>query len=261
MLNFDLTICPDADALATRAATLIVDASLEAIRERGRFAIVLSGGSTPEKTYDQLARPESRDAIDWSRTYLFVGDERFVAADDPSNNFAMIRRSLIERVPVPPANVLPIGTAYPSVAVSAAAYNRTLEQFFKLPAESPPPRFDLVLLGLGDDGHTASLFPGKPALEVAEAWVTSSPPGVLPPPVDRITLTFPILNRARQVLFLVAGAKKANVVRRILRESPPRDEMPAAGIVPDEGRVTWLLDTGAASALPQSHPSTWSSVR
>lgn len=257
MLNFDLTICPDADALATRAAALIVDAAREAISGRGRFTLVLSGGSTPENTYSQLARDENRSAIDWSRTFLFVGDERFVAADDAANNLAMIRRSLIERVPVPPANVLPIRTDYPSVAAAAAAYNTTLEQFFKLSVGSGPPRFDLVLLGLGDDGHTASLFPGKPALEVSDVWVTSSPPGVLPPPVDRITLTFPILNRARQILFLVAGAKKANVVRRILLDAPPRGEMPAAGIIPDEGLVTWLLDTGAASALPDSHPSTW----
>lgn len=257
MPTINLTICPDGEALAARAAALIVDAEHEALRERGRFTLVLSGGSTPEKTYDCLARDENREAMDWSRTYLFVGDERFVPADDPVSNFAMIRRSLIERIPIPPANVLPIRTEYPTVAAAAAAYNVSLERFFKLPAGSAPPRFDLVLLGLGDDGHTASLFPGKPALGVADSWVTSSPPGVLPPPVDRITLTYPILNRARQVLFLVAGVKKASVVHRILREAPPRSEMPAAGIIPDEGLVTWLLDAGAASTLPQSHPSTW----
>jgi 6-phosphogluconolactonase len=257
MANFNLTICPDANVLADRAAELIIEAARESIRQRGRFTLVLSGGSTPEKTYDCLAREENLAAIDWSKTFLFVGDERFVPPDDPASNFAMIRRSLIERVAVPAANVLPILTAYPSAAGAAAAYNRTLEQFFKLPAGGPPPRLDLALLGLGDDGHTASLFPGKPALDVGDAWVTSSPPGVLPPPVDRITLTFPSLNRAHQVLFLVAGEKKANVVRRILLDAPRRGEIPAAGIKLDEGLVTWLLDTGAASALPASHPSTW----
>jgi 6-phosphogluconolactonase len=255
MQNSKLAICPDADALAARAAELIIEAARKAIDERGRFTLVLSGGSTPEKTYAALARNENRGAIDWSRTFLFVGDERFVPADDPANNFAMITRSLIERVSILPANVLPMRTAHPTVEAAASEYARTLAGFFGDSAGGPPPRFDMVLLGLGDDGHTASLFPGSPALDVHDVWVTSSPPGVLPPPVDRITLTFPILNRARDILFLVAGARKAPVVRRILRDAPPRAEMPAAGVRPDEGQVTWLVDSGAASLLPGTAPN------
>jgi 6-phosphogluconolactonase len=162
----------------------------------------------------------------------------------------MAQRSLLSRVPVVPSHVFRIPTEQASPTESAAAYSRELGRFFEQAADSAPaPRFDLVLLGLGDDGHTASLFPGKPATLVDDRWVTWSAPGILPPPVDRVTMTFPLLNAARRVVFLVAGEKKACVVQQILEEVPGRENYPAAGIVPAGGSLTWLLDEAAASRL------------
>ena len=136
-----------------------------------------------------------------------------------------------------------------SPAVAAQAYAAELARFFAVDAAGPPPTLDLVLLGLGDDGHTASLFPGQPALDERRAWVTWSPPGVLPPPVDRVTLSYATLNAARQVLFLVSGRKKAAVLRDVLAGSADPHERPAAGVRPTHGTVTWLVDADAASLL------------
>jgi 6-phosphogluconolactonase len=178
----------------------------------------------------------------------------------------MARRALLSKVPIPPTQVLAVPTAEQSAAAAAAAYSHELAQVFgQAPDSWPAPRFDLVLLGLGDDGHTASLFPGKPATQVHDRWVTASPPGVLPPPVERITMKFPLLNAARQVVFLVAGAKKADVVSEILKKAPGRAQYPAAGIAPVDGTLTWLLDRAAASRLhqksPMSAPETGAGVR
>lgn len=247
--DIELTVCGDSAELARRAAERITAAARQAIAARGRFSLVLSGGSTPEKTYELLGRGGIGTAIDWSKTFLFFGDERFVPADDPTSNYGMARRSLSDRVAISAENVFPMPTDGPDAADGARRYGETIGRFFGTEVNSPPPSFDLVLLGLGDDGHTASLFPGTPALSVNDRWVTSSPPGRLPPPVDRITLTFPILNRGRQVLFLVAGEKKAEVVREILEGQPSVETYPAAGIRPAEGGVTWLLDAAAARLL------------
>jgi 6-phosphogluconolactonase len=245
-----LEICTDADALAARAAALVTTAASDAIRDRGRFTFVLAGGSTPAKTYTLLAEPARRAAIDWSKVFIFFGDERFVPPDDPASNYGMARRTLLSQVPIPAAQVFAVPTLEKTPTEAAAAYSRALAQFFKqVPESAPPPRFDLVLLGLGDDGHTASLFPDKAAAKAEDRWVTFSPPGVLPPPVDRITFTFPVLNAARQVAFLVAGENKADVLQEILEGNPGREKFPAAGIAPVEGTLTWLLDQTAASRL------------
>ena len=243
-------ISPDADALAAAAAELVIRAARDAVEKRGRFTLVLAGGSTPEQAYSLLAAPARLAAIDWSKVFFFFGDERFVPPGDPASNYGMAQRSLLSRVPVAASQVFRIPAEMPSPAESAAVYSRELGRFFEqAPDSRPAPRFDLVLLGLGDDGHTASLFPGKPAVHVADRWMTWSPPGVLPPPVDRVTMTLPLLNAARHVVFLVAGTKKANVVREILEENPGREIYPAAGIMPAGGSLTWLLDEAAASCL------------
>ncbi len=250
MLRPELTICRDPEELALRAAQRIAAAARDSIAQRGRFTLVLSGGSTPEKTYGLLGNGDVGTDVDWRSTFLFFGDERFVSANDPVSNFGMARRSLIDRVAAPMSNVFPMPTDGPNAADEARRYSDTIGRYFNLAGDSlPPPSFDLLLLGLGDDGHTASLFPGKPSLSVTDRWVTASPPGRLPPPVDRITLTFPILNRARQVLFLVGGDKKAEIVREILEDEPAVEKYPAAGIRPADGKVTWLLDAAAARLL------------
>jgi 6-phosphogluconolactonase len=247
-------ICRDADALAATAAELVIGAARAAVQARGRFTLVLSGGSTPEKTYSVLARAERLATIDWSKVFVFFGDERYVPPGDPASNSGMAKRSLLARVPIAPSQVFRIPTEKSSPADSAIAYSRELGRFFEqAPDSASVPRFDLVLLGLGDDGHTASLFPGMPAVQVDDRWVTWSPPGVLPPPVDRVTMTLPLLNAAREIVFLVAGEKKANVLREILEENPAREKYPAAGIAPTGGSLTWLLDAAAASRLTLIH--------
>jgi 6-phosphogluconolactonase len=241
--NPERVICP-AEQLAGRAADRILAAAGDAIRARGRFTLALSGGSTPEKTYTLLSSPPYATRLDWSRVYLFFGDERFVPHDDPRSNYHLANRSLISRAPIDDDHVFAIPTDTSSPSESAARYAQTMASFFGVAADGPPPAFDLILLGLGDDGHTASLFPGKPALDEMKAWVTASPPGVLPPPVDRVTFTFPLINAARAVLFLVAGAGKAAVVKQVLEGGPA----PAASVRP-AGSLTWMLDEAAAGAL------------
>jgi 6-phosphogluconolactonase len=242
-----VTISKNADALAATAADHILGAAQEAIRSRGRFTIALAGGSTPERTYTLLAQPDRASRIDWSKTFIFFGDERFVPHDDPRSNFGMAQRTLLSKAPIPAGQVFPIPTTGANAAAGAGAYTRTLEQAFSSALGGALPRFDMILLGLGDDGHTASLFPGAASLHEAKAWVTWSPPGTLPPPVDRVTFTFPLLNAARQVLFLVAGDKKAVPARDVLEGHPNVTERPAAGVRPTDGTVTWLLDEAAAN--------------
>ena len=233
------------DELAAKAADLVIETAGVAVRDRGRFTFALAGGSTPEKLYALLSGPDRRDLIDWQKTLVFVGDERLVSPDDPRSNYGMAKRTLLGLVPVPTANVFPVPTA---AADPAAEYASILANGFGIPAGGPPPRFDLILLGLGDDGHTASLFPGKPAL-ASTAWVAASPPGVLPPPVDRVTFTFPVLNAARKVAFLVAGQKKAQVVKDVLAAGA---DYPAAKVRPTDGELIWMLDEAAFSGGSQN---------
>lgn len=239
----EIRVYDDAAALAERAAELVIETAREAAIERGGFTWALAGGSTPEKTYSLLAEPERAAQIDWNRTFVFFGDERFVPLDHPDSNYGMAQRAMLGKVPLLEGNVHPVPTHLPSPEAAADAYADTLGESF---VSDEIPRFDLILLGLGDDGHTASLFPGQPALNVVDRWVTSSPPGVLPPPVERITLTFPVLNAARRVAFLVAGEKKAAVVRDILGGSTTPATHPAAGVRPAHGELIWLLDAAAA---------------
>ena len=179
----NVVIFKNADRLAENAAELIVRAGREAIDQQGRFLLVLAGGSTPEKTYARLAEPQRASALDWTKTYVFFGDERLVPPDDPRSNFGMARRTLLDRVPLPGSQVFAIATVGTTAAEAAKAYAAQLARLFPGATGPSPPRFDLVLLGLGEDGHTASLFPGAAALEVQDAWVAGTPPGRLPPPV------------------------------------------------------------------------------
>jgi 6-phosphogluconolactonase len=239
----------DPEQLALAASERIIQSANEVIRARGRFTLVLSGGSTPEKTYAHLSSPQRESRIDWSKTYLFFGDERVVPHDDARSNYHMAKRSLLDKIPIPADHVFPIPTDKISPAENAVAYAQSLAKFFGIPIDGKPPRFDLILLGLGDDGHTASLFPEADALKENRAWVTWSPPGTLPPPVDRVTLTFPALHAAREVLFLVAGANKAAPLREVVEGHAPPERRPAAGIVLTDGKVAWLIDKAAARLL------------
>ena len=246
-----ITICDDGAALARRAADLFQEDAAKAIAARGRFVVALAGGSTPEKTYDVLAQPPTAEKISWNNVFCFFGDERFVAPDSADSNEGLARRTLLSRVPLPEANIFTVETDRPTVAEAAAAYERRIAAFFGASPPQPPPVFDLILLGLGDDGHTASLFPEKPALSARDKWVASTPPGALPPPVDRITFTFLLINAARHVVFLVSGAKKADIARGVIESDPGQNDYPAANVMPAQGVLTWLLDRDAASKLDQ----------
>jgi len=247
-----LVVCKGSVALAVKAADTITECAKEAIAQRGRFLIVLSGGSTPEHTYRRLAEPDGSAAVDWSKTFVFFADERLLPPQHDHSNYGMVRRTLLTQVPLPPLHVFPIPTQASTAAEAAARYGAELARFFSAEAlRGAPPCFDLILLGLGEDGHTASLFPGAPALRVDDAWVTWSRPGALPPLVDRITLTYPVLNAARHAVFLVSSAKKAAALRDVLEGKATREERPAAGVRPTAGTLTWLVDEEAASQLTQ----------
>jgi 6-phosphogluconolactonase len=245
-------IFEDTDRLAIFAADLITRAALEAVRVRGRAMLALAGGSTPEKTYRLLAQPDYRSRINLTHTYLFLGDERFVRPDDPSSNFAMVRRTLLTPLSLPAEHVFPISTQLNNAEAAAAEYSAKLAQVFGISERHDPPRFDLILLGLGEDGHTASLFPGAASLWVADRWVVASPPGTPPPQVERITLTFPVLNSAREILVLVSGQNKSEALREVLEGRPTCAKLPAACLSPVDGTLTWLVDAAAASRLKRT---------
>jgi 6-phosphogluconolactonase len=229
----------DPEALARAAAEEVVGAATRAVAARGAFTVALAGGATPRRLYRLLADAGApfHGRIPWDRTHVFFGDERPVAPDHPDSNYRMAREALLDHVAV--ASVHRIPAEAPG---AAAAYEADLRAFFGTPGDAAPPRLDLVLLGLGPDGHTASLFPGTAAVEEAARWVVS--PFVPQVGSRRVTLTLPVLNRARAVLFLVSGAEKAGALARVLGGEP----LPAARVQPDGGAV-WLVDDAAASAL------------
>lgn len=242
-------ILKDDDELAAHAAEFIVGVIAEAIRERGRAMLALCGGRTPRKTYTLLSQSATRERIDWSRTFIFLGDERFVPIDDAENNFAMVQRLLLAPASVPRENMFPVPTHLASAAIVADAYAATIDNVFGSREPTAAPRFDLTIQGIGIDGHTAALFPGAASLSVEDRWVVDTPPGILPPPVDRITMTLPVFNAAHVVLFLASGGAKASILRDVLEGRPRREECPAAGVAPENGELYCFVDRAAANLL------------
>jgi 6-phosphogluconolactonase len=241
---------PTAAAVVADAAERFVGAAAQAVRETGRFAVALAGGSTPKRLYELLATPQYAGRVDWTRTQVFFGDERCVPPDDAASNYRMARLALLDRVPLPATNVHRMrGEDEPARA--ADAYERELRTTFSTP-DGPPSaradrRFHLVLLGMGDNGHTASLFPGLTAVRERERWVMAE--HVAEVGAWRITLTPPVLNAAGQVLFLVLGAEKAAMLKRVVQGPAQPDELPAQAIAPQDGALTWLVDAAAARDL------------
>jgi len=234
-------ILPDLEALAQRVAGWLLAA---AQAKEGAFAIALSGGATPRRLYGVLAEPPYRDAFPWARVHLFWGDERFVPHDDSLSNYHMVREALLSRVPIPDANIHAVPTEGLSPEEAAAAYERELKSFYGAARLDPArPLFDVVLLGLGPDGHTASLFPGSAVLGERDRWVAA----VLDAKSEaRITLTYPVLESSRRTAFMVAGSEK----RAILARFRAGDEaLPAARLHPS-GTLTVFADAAAAQDLP-----------
>lgn len=238
-----LEVLPTPSAVAEAAAQLFVAAAADAIAAGGRFSVALSGGSTPEALYGRLAGPERMEQVDWPRVHVFFGDERMVQPDDPRSNYGKAREALLDRVPLPRENLHRIRGELPP-GEAAARYERELAEHFG--AESAP-QFDLILLGMGDDGHTASLFPSMPALDERGRWaVATDVPAYVKPNVPRVTLTFPVLNAGCLVAFLVTGAGKA---ARIADALGGGSTLPAARVRPAGGELLWFLDEEAASQL------------
>jgi 6-phosphogluconolactonase len=241
------------DDLAVHAADFIAHTLSDAVAARGRATLSLSGGTAPRKTYALLAQPALRDRIDWARTCVFFGDERFVPADDKESNLALARHLMLDALRIPSENIFPVNTRLGNADSAANVYAATIEQAFGLHEGDGPPRFDLMLMGLGPDGHLAALFPGAASLSVEDRWVVASPPGILPPAVERITMTLPVFNASRIVLALVSGAAKAPILHEVLEGGRKRDECPAAGVAPANGELHWFVDRAAAGQLYRSH--------
>jgi 6-phosphogluconolactonase len=236
--------------LSFAAAEYISELAETAVNNRGIFTLVLSGGNTPRLLYEHLAKEEFAERIPWQHTHLFWGDERCLSPDHPDSNFALASKALISRVPVPSENVHRISAETAPPKAAAESYERTLREFFQIAGgrgTSPSfPSFDLVLLGLGADGHTASLFPGDVVLEEKTSWVLAVRGTSASPPVLRITLTLPVINEARCVLFLASGSKKRKVFREILDNPKAAAQLYPAARVRPSGRLLWFIDQGLA---------------
>jgi 6-phosphogluconolactonase len=241
-------VFPDADALARAAAKQFVELARASILARGRFTVALSGGNTPRRLYQHLAVKPLREEVDWTRVEVFWGDERGVPPDHPDSNYAMASAALLDRVPIRLRGIHRIPADEPDRVAAAREYQREIACAFGVDEGGPPPSFDLVLLGMGADGHTASLFPGSEVLREARRWAVSvhAPQR---PPAARITLTAPILNRAREVRVLVAGSDKAATLRDVMHGSHDPDRRPIQLVGPESGRMIWLADADAAAAL------------
>jgi 6-phosphogluconolactonase len=242
--HVDMHIVADPVQLALEGARFFAQQAAEAIGARGVFRVALSGGSTPRTLYRQLATPDV--SIDWAHVHLFFGDERHVPPDHADSNYRMVSEALLSHAPIPEANVHRIRTEMPDAKEAAADYEQVIRNAFRI-HQGEWPRFDLVLLGMGPDGHTASLFPDTGVLQersrlAAAVWVVSMQ-------TWRVSLTPPVLNHARDVLFLVSGAEKAATLHAVLEGPSDPERLPAQLIAPSEGQVHWFVDAPAAARL------------
>lgn len=236
-------VLSDSEALSHKAAETFVNGSKKSVAERGRFAAAISGGSTPTRLYTLLGTSAYRDRVDWQHVHLFWVDERCVPKEHEKSNFRIAFDALLSRAPVPDGNIHRIkGEEVPEKA--ARDYERVMRRFFGI---SWMPMFDLVILGVGKDGHTASLFPGSKSLE--ETARLAVPVYLDEPDLNRVTLTLPVLNHAFQIVFLVTGRSKADILSAILEDEEKKKRFPAGLVRPVEGSLTWLIDRDAAEKL------------
>lgn len=245
----DLRRFEDGAELARAAAEEFRRRADDAVRARSRFSVALSGGSTPRRLYRLLADPAQpfRDRIDWSATHFFWGDERHVPPDHPDSNYRMAREALLDVVPVPAGNIHRMRGEEADATRAASEHEAELRAFFSGVFSENQARFDLVLLGLGADAHTASLFPGSEAVRERELWVAA--PWVEKLASWRITLTPAVFDRAAAVIFLVQGEEKAEALRAVLEGERDLDRYPAQAVRPESGDLLWLVDDAAASGL------------
>ena len=241
----EIRILTTPQELFSAAAEELIHAATESVAARGRFTIALSGGSTPKSLFNLLAT-NARTTLPWDKMFFFWGDERHVPPTDPDSNYRMADESMLSKIPVKPENIFRIPAENPDAAAAADTYEKTLQKFFSLqPGQFP--RFDLILLGMGPDGHTASLFPGSAGLQensrlVIANWVEKFK-------TSRLTFTYPVLNAAACLAFLVSGTDKAPALHEVLESDAPGEQYPAKLVHPTDGKLIWLLDRAAASQL------------
>lgn len=248
--NCEVRILTDAAGIARRAAREFLSAAAAAVKDKGSFSVALSGGSTPKALYAMLVDdPSLRAQLPWDKMQLFFGDERHVPPDHPDSNFRMATEAMISKSPLKPAQVTRIKGEYVDAEQAANEYDQAIRSYFKL-AAGKFPRFDLVLLGLGGDGHTASLFPGTKALHETSRTAVRNWVGKLL--TDRITMTAPAINNSAQVIFMVAGADKAPALTAVLERNYEPEQLPAQLIQPENGTLLWLVDAAAGSGLTRA---------
>ena len=244
----DIRVHSDSQAVADAAAAFVLEVGKEAIRTKGRFFIALSGGTTPATLYRALTSHTVTDRLDWSRTTFFFSDERCVPPDDPRSNYALAKKALFTPLNIAPSQVYRMAGESKDPQAAATEY----EQQIRLATNtlsSAPPSLDLILLGLGEDGHTASLFPGASVLQDHQRVIAATQSPKDPP--NRLTMTLAAINRASVILFLATGIGKAGVVRAILDPKTEADRrLPASLVRPEDGRLMWFLDRAAAAELP-----------
>lgn len=236
-------VMPDVAALNRAAMEEFARCANQAVADHERFAVALSGGNTPRSVYSLIA-DNYRDSLPWARIHIFFGDERSVPPDNPESNYRMARESLLSKVPIPDSNIHRVRAELPAEE-AAEQYSTELQTFFHLMKQDWP-RFDLILLGIGDEGHTASLFPDSKALTEKSRWVVAN--WVEKFKTWRITFTYPVLNHAAEVMFLVSGAGKAQILKAIF-DPAQKSVYPAQGVRPDNGKLLWMVDAAAARLL------------
>ncbi len=246
-MNREIGILADGAAIAERAAQEFVQAAAEAVRIKGSFNVALAGGSTPKALYSLLVNdPALRSQVPWDKMHLFFGDERHVAPDHPDSNFRMALEAMISKSPLKPEQVTRIKGEYPDAEQAALEYEKALCEYFKLKAGEYP-RFDLVLAGMGNEGHTLSLFPGTKALHADRRIAVRNWIGKLY--TERITLTAPAASNAALIIFMVTGADKAPALKAMLEGPFEPEQLPAQLLQPQNGKLLWLVDAAAASML------------
>lgn len=233
-----LEILDDKSELIKRALRIVMGRIEEAIARRGKCTLVLAGGNTPKPLYEKLAQA----SLPWEKLYIFWGDERYVPADHPDSNQRLAREAWLNHVPIPEANIYPMPTMAANPPQDAQTYDATLRHFF---GDAPWPSFDIMLLGMGDDGHTASLFPHTAALTVDDRLVTVGDKQGEP----RLTLTIPLINAAHNIIFLVAGANKQTALQQVFHGEGAGEAYPSKLIHPEQGVLWWLLDAAAGDRL------------
>lgn len=246
-LSYNIKIVADAEAMSREAAEVIVAHLSESLRTQDFYSIALSGGSTPRRLYSLLANDaKMRDQIAWDRIHFFWSDERHVPPDHPDSNYQMAHEAMLSKAPIPSTHIHRVPAEGPDAVKAAENYEQHIRRFFKIEAGKLP-RFNCVLLGMGPDGHTASLFPGTSALREHERLVVAN--WVEKFKSYRITLTVPVLNNADRILFLVGGGEKADILKAVLTGRQQSERYPAQLIRPKQGKLLWILDQSAASGL------------